>query len=313
MRFIGVFNRDGGTFKTTDMDAFAAKAVEILEAKGHTLDARIVEGKDLIAELQRAAGDAEILLAGGGDGTISAAAAIAHKQGVPLAVLPAGTMNLFARSLQMPLGLEPALEAIAGGEIRQIDIATANGRPFVHQFAVGIHAKLVKLRESLSYSSRIGKMAASTRAFASALSHAPNFHADVTTKTGVERRSTAGIAVSNNPLEGPLLHADRLDAGVLGIYIIAPLTPWIVTKLCSGVLQGKWKALPEIIDREAREVTLRFPRKKIGAMAVIDGELVKLADKVELKIHPGELQVMMPKAAADAVPADAPEVALTPA
>jgi diacylglycerol kinase family enzyme len=178
---------------------------------------------------------------------------------------------------------------------------------------VGIHAKLVKLRESLSYSSRIGKMAASTRAFANALSHAPNFHADVTTKNGVERRSTAGISVSNNPLEGPMLHADRLDAGVLGIYIIAPLTPWIVTKLCFGVLGGKWKALPEIVDREARQVTLRFPSKKAGAMAVIDGELVKLADKVELKIHPGELQVVMPKAAAEDATADATEIVLTPA
>lgn len=313
MRFIGVFNRDGGTFKTTDMEAFAASAVDIFTTAGHELDARIVEGKQLIDELKRAASEAEVLLAGGGDGTISAAAAIAYEQEVPLAVLPAGTMNLFARSLQMPLDLEGALRAIADGEVKDIDIATANGRPFVHQFSVGIHAKLVKLRESLSYSNRIGKMLASTRAFASALSNAPNFHADVTTKTGVERRSTAGISVSNNPLEGPMLHADRPDAGVLGIYIIAPLTPWIVAKLSLGVLRGKWKALPEVIDREARGVTLRFPRKKVGAMAVIDGELVKLADKVELKIHPGALRVVMPKAIADEAPDDASEIVLTPA
>jgi diacylglycerol kinase family enzyme len=313
MRFIGVFNRDGGTFKTTDMSAFALKASEILRAHGHELDARIVEGKDLIAELERAAREAEVLLAGGGDGTISAAAAIAFKLGVPLAVLPAGTMNLFARTLQMPLDLDAALEAIATGEIRPIDIATANGRPFVHQFSVGIHAKLVKLREELSYSSRIGKMLASTRAFATALSNAPNFHADVVTKSGVARRVTAGISVSNNPLEGPLLHADRLDAGVLGIYVIAPLTPWIVAKLFVGVLGGQWKALPEVIDREAREVTLRFPRKTAGAMAVIDGELVKLADTVELKIHPAALEVVMPKAVAEEAPDEPTEIILTPA
>src|SRR5690606_177785 len=115
--------------------------------------------------------------------------------------LPAGTMNLFARSLQMPLDLEQALEAVATGEIRPADIATANGRPFVHQFSVGIHAKLVKLRETLTYRSRIGKMLASTRAFASAVANAPAFHADVVTRRGVERRATSGISVSNNPLE----------------------------------------------------------------------------------------------------------------
>jgi diacylglycerol kinase family enzyme len=311
MRYIGVFNRDGGTFKTTDMDAFASTAIEIFTARGHELDVRIVEGKDLIAELKRAAKDAEVLLAGGGDGTISAAAGIAYKQGVPLAVLPAGTMNLFARSLQMPLELEAALEAIADGELKPVDIATANDRPFVHQFSVGIHAKLVKLRESLDYKSRLGKMAASSRAFASALSNAPNFTADVTTKKGVERRSTAGISVSNNALEGPMLRAERLDAGILGIYIIAPLTPWIVAKLFLGVARGKWKTLPEIVDREAREVTLHFPRKKAGAMAVIDGELVKLADKVELKIHPGALQVVMPKVRAE-TPAETAETVVAP-
>jgi diacylglycerol kinase family enzyme len=230
---------------------------------------------------------------------------------VPLGVLPAGTMNLFARSLQIPLNLERALEAVAGGKIQPADIATANGRPFIHQFSVGIHAKLVKLRETLSYNSRIGKMAASVRAFTSAVANAPSFQADVVTKRGVERRATSGISVSNNPLEGPLPHAPSLDAGVLGIYIIAPLTPAIVARLCLATLRGQWKALPEISDREAKEITLRFPSRKRGAAAVIDGELMKLSDTVELKIHPGALQVMMPKAAAPA--SDEAEIVLTPA
>jgi diacylglycerol kinase family enzyme len=312
MRFIGVFNRDGGTFKTTDMEAFAAKAVDIFAAAGHELEPRIVAGGDLIVQLKRAAREAEVLLAGGGDGTISAAAAIAFHQGVPLAVLPAGTMNLFARSLQVPLELEPALEALATGEIVNVDIATANGRPFVHQFSVGIHAKLVKLRESLTYKSRIGKMIASTRAFLGALYNAPNFHADVMTLNGVERRSTAGISVSNNPLDGRLPIADRLDRGVLGIYIIAPLTPLSVIRLGFGALRGQWKALPEIVDKEAHEVTLRFPRKKSDSVAAIDGELLKLTETVELKVHPGALKVVIPRTL-EAPPADSSQTVLTPA
>jgi diacylglycerol kinase family enzyme len=294
------------------MAAFAVRASEIFHAHGHTLDARIVEGKELIDALRRAAGEAEVLLAGGGDGTISAAAGIAFKQKVPLAVLPAGTMNLFARSLQLPMNLEAALEAIAGGEIAKLDIATANGRPFVHQFSVGIHAKLVKMREQLTYKSRVGKMMASTRAFVSALSNAPNFHADVLTPKGVERRATAGISVSNNPLDGALAVAERLDRGVLGIYIIAPLTPWVVARLAIGAVRGKWRALPEIVDREAKQVTLRFPRKKAGALAAIDGELLKLDDVVELKIHPGALQVVMPSAIADQEPAHSADITLAP-
>jgi diacylglycerol kinase family enzyme len=312
MQFIGVFNRDGGTFKTTDMEAFADRAREIFAARGHSMDPRIVHGDELIAELERAATEGQVIVAGGGDGTISAAASIAFRRSVTLAVVPAGTMNLFARSLQMPLNAEASLEAIADGAVRAIDIATANGRPFIHQFSVGIHAKLVKLRETLSYRSRIGKIVASFRAFAGAVLRPPNFHAHVMTRRGMEQRSTAGITVSNNPLEGSLPHAERLDAGVLGLYIIAPLTPWVVAKLCYCALRGKWKSLPEIIDREAREITLRFPRKKANAVAVLDGELVKLAETVELRIHPGALKVVMPRAALEAEPRPA-EIVLTPA
>ncbi len=312
MRFIGVLNRDGGTFRTTDMEAFAARAVDIFAAHGHRFEPRVVEGEGLLDALARAAAEADVLVAGGGDGTISAAAGIAYAQGVPLAVLPAGTMNLFARSLQMPLELDAALEAIAGGEIRAIDIATANGRPFVHQFSVGVHVKLVKLRDALAYSSRLGKMAASVRAFWTAVANAPTFHVDVTTPRGVERRRTAGISVSNNPLEGQLPHAERLDAGVLGIYIIAPLTLPIVLRLAFAVLRGRWKSLPEIADREARAVTIRFPRRKRTSSAAIDGEVIRLDAAVELEIHPGALRVMLPSASVPSGPDEAGD-ALAPA
>lgn len=294
MHFIGVFNRGGGTFRTMDMDAFAARAMEVFAGHGDVLEARLVEGSDLIAQLQRAAREGDVLLAGGGDGTISAAAAVAFETGVPLAVLPAGTMNLFARTIGMPLDLDAALEAIAAGEVTAVDIATANGRPFVHQFSVGIHAKLVKLRDQLDYRSRLGKILASFRAALSVVFHPPNFRAEVKTARGFERRAIAGLSVSNNPLDGPLLHAEGLDAGVLGIYTVAPLTPWGVVRLAFGMLAGRWKLLPEVAQREAREATLSFPRLRAKAVAAIDGELVPLPKRVELRIHPHGLKVVMP-------------------
>lgn len=304
MHYVGVFNRDGGTFKTTDMDAFAAKAVEVFAVAGHTLEPRVVEGGGLIAALKQGAKDADVLLAGGGDGTISAAAGIAFEKGIPLAVLPAGTMNLFARSLGIPLNLDAALAALAAGEMAEVDIATANERPFIHQFSVGIHPKMVKLRESLTYKSRIGKMLASTRAAVNAATHAPNFWVEIRTGRGVERRRTAGISISNNPLdEGHLPLADNLDRGVLGIYIVQPLTTRGMLRLAFGLLRGKFKSLPEVNDREAREATIRFPRKTSSAMAVIDGELIKLPERIDLKIHPGALRVVLPRAAEAEQPA----------
>ena len=103
-----------------------------------------------------------------------------------------------------------------------------------------------------------------------------------------------------------------LSLWMAGLTVLAGALPALVAKLCLATLRGQWKALPEVSDREAREITLRFPRRSKGAVAVIDGELVKLAEIVDLKIHPSALQVVMPKAneAAAAGPA---EIVLTPA
>ena len=240
------------------------------------------------------------MLAGGGDGTISSAAAIAYETGTPLAVLPVGTMNLFARALKVPLVLAEALEALAGGEIGSVDIATANDRPFVHQFGVGIHARLVRIRENMSYGSRTGKMLASLRAIAAAAINPPQFEAEFHTRKGIEKRRVSGIAVSNNPLGDGQIYADRLDAGVLGVYVAAPVSTSELLKLAADVFMGTWRASPMVSEKEIDEVTLHFPKRKRGAHAVIDGELIKLDRSVTLKAHPGALRVVLPKVPAPA-------------
>jgi diacylglycerol kinase family enzyme len=305
MHFVGIFNQDGGTFRTMDMQAFAAQASAVFAAAGHALEARVIAGDDLIGVLAQVVADGRVegLLVGGGDGTISAAADACFHSGKPLAVLPAGTMNLFARSLGVPLDLGEALAALASGTVRQVDIATANDRPFVHQFAVGIHTRLVRMREQLVYRSRMGKIIASGRAILRAVSQPPVFLADIETARGRERRSATGISVTNNPIgEGHVPFADRLDGGVLGVYLLRPLPPLALARFCIDVVVGHWKHTPEVSERAVSSVILSFPRRKRGAHALIDGELIDLPERVDLRIHPGALAVVAPLVvAADAV------------
>lgn len=303
MHFIGVLNKDGGTFRTMDMAAFAASAEAAFAAQGHSLECRIVGGDELEAELERAASDpaSDALLAGGGDGTISAAAGICFRHRMALAVLPAGTMNLFARSLGVPLQLEAAVDAIARGEVGAVDIATANGRPFVHQFSVGMHSRLVKIRNSLSYSSRWGKIVASVQAVALALSRPLVFAADITTRSGSERRKATAIAVSNNVLgEGHVPYAEAVDRGVLGIYVVRPMPAYELARLALSLVFGNWKAHPLVSEKEVEQVILSFPKRKRSAQAVIDGELIPLAPRVDLRIHARGLKVVLPGSPAQA-------------
>lgn len=299
MKFCAILNRDGGTLRTMDLDALCAKARRIFESEGHELDCRVIAGKSVEAELRKASHDTgvDIVLAGGGDGTISTAAAMAFKSGKPLAVLPAGTMNLFGRALGMPLDLDRALLAIARGRVDRIDVATANGQPFVHQFGVGIHARLVRIRNGMSYRSRLGKILASLRAiFASAI-NPPRFEVEFYSADGGRTVVASGIAISTNPLDdSPIPVAATLTAGVLGVYIAHSVTTNELLNLAFDVMTGRWRTNSAVSETEVRELVLRFPKRKRGTHAVIDGELIDLESAITLQIHPQALPVVLPAA-----------------
>ncbi len=297
MHFIGVFNRDGGTLRTLDLAEFCQQADAIFAAAGHSFECRVCAGGELVDTLRRASRDpkADAILAAGGDGTISAAATACFESQVPLAVLPAGTMNLFAHSLKMPLDLEEALEAVAAGSVDAVDIATANGAPFIHQFAVGLHARLIRRREGITYNGRIGKVFASTRAVFRALMQPLRFDAEIRTSRGKELRKASAISVSNNLLsEGHAPYAEKIDQGILGVYVVKPLPPLELARLLFTLMFGSWKHHRGVSEREVTQVTLRFPHRKSSAQAVIDGELVPLEKLVDLRIHPRGLKVVLP-------------------
>lgn len=299
MKIIAVFNREGGTLRSLDIGKFCAQAREIFARRGHELDCRPVSAREIITALEEAAmkGDGDVLMAGGGDGTVSAAADIAWKTGIALAVLPAGTMNLFARSLKVPLTLTGALEALASGEIRNVDIATANGRPFVHQFALGFHPRMVRMRKNFRYDSRLGKMLASARAIGMVIKDPPSFPVELTIGGKTILREVSALAISNNPYgNAPLPYAPDVETGFLGIYIAGPLASRGYMRLMADITLGRWRSNSDVEEMRAREVGLRFPQLRRNANAVIDGELVPLKDEiVRIVIHPGALRVLVPR------------------
>jgi diacylglycerol kinase family enzyme len=296
MNLFAVFNRDGGTFKTTDMSAYCARATETFKAAGHEIECHVVSGNKVVETMERAASTkgVEGLIAGGGDGTISAAAGIAWKSGITLGVVPAGTMNLFARSLKLPLDIWQVLDALATGVPENIDIASANGKSFVHQFSAGMHARMVRYRNSMNFGSRLGKIRASTRAAIGVVFNPPEFEVEFNAEGKIGHRRVSAISVSNNEFgRDPLMYADRLDRGELGFYIADPLQPATAAKLVLDILRGRLKENPSVTAMTATELELHFPKKRHDIRCVIDGELLPMDRDVLLKIHAGELTVLV--------------------
>lgn len=299
MRVCAILNRGGGTLRTTDLDAYEKHLRDAFTEAGHDLEINVVDGKDLIKALKKAADnpDSEVILAGGGDGTISAAADIIAHSDKALAVIPAGTMNLFARSLGIPLDIWEAAPLLANGKMREGDIASANGRHFIHQFSVGMQPRMVRERERAHYNSRFGKILASTRATFNMMFNPPFFRAEI--QADGDELATGEfsmIAVSTNPYgKGHIPFADTVDAGVLGVYHTPHLDHTSSMKLVADLMVGGWEANESFSANEARKVHLSFPKKKKSAQAVIDGELIKLAPEVTIEIHPGALKVIVPQ------------------
>ncbi len=295
MNLVLILNRDAGALRGVDAGQAAEALAAIFRERGHAVATEVREGKDAVGAIERAcrSGDADAIIAGGGDGTISAAAAAAAECGVALGVLPLGTMNLFARSLGMPLEMQAAAAALADGILAEVDICEVNDRLFVHHVAIGLHAKLVRARERMDYASRLGKMRASLQAWWMVVRRPPRLDATILADARSFRRRTAAILLSNNPLgEGHLPYADDPSEGALGLYVVRSRRLPDLVKLTALIAVGAIADNPHLEKWFAREIEIGLATTRVDAS--LDGEIVTLATPLSIRSRRGGLRVLRP-------------------
>ncbi|MCU1668469.1 MAG: putative glycerophosphatase [Blastococcus sp.] len=120
---------------------------------------------ELLGEAARS-GRARALGVAGGDGSVAAAAAVALEHGLPLAVVPAGTLNHFARDVGLDTP-SAVVDAVVSGEAVLVDVAEVNGTPFLNTSSIGAYPEMVRRRDRMS--GRLGKWLALTVAAAQVL------------------------------------------------------------------------------------------------------------------------------------------------
>ena len=137
-----------------------ARAVELLTRAGVELvDALAVEHPTRIkAEVRRAVDVAPMVIVGGGDGTLSSTIDYFKDHDTVFALLPLGTANSFARALGIPLDLPGAVEVIANGVPRQIDLGCVDGDYFGNSAAIGLSPLIARTvpRKLKKYLGRAG-------------------------------------------------------------------------------------------------------------------------------------------------------------
>ena len=153
-------------------------------------------GRDAGASARAALEDgAELLIAAGGDGTVSMVAGAVSGRGVPLGVLPLGTSNSVAAALGIPGDEAGAIETIASGRPRAIDTAIANGRTMLLHASLGFHAEAVG-QTSRDEKHRLGPLAYVKHGL-SKLSELTPFDVQIETEREVIRCRATNVTVAN--------------------------------------------------------------------------------------------------------------------
>ncbi|MCJ2544033.1 YegS/Rv2252/BmrU family lipid kinase [Thermostichus vulcanus] len=123
----------------------------------HVLITQPDRGAKSLAE-EALAAQPDLVIASGGDGTVSAVAGVLLGSGIPLGVIPRGTANAFAAALGIPDDLERACDLILAGSTRVVDAARCDGEPMILLAGIGFEAETIE-RASRELKTRFGPLA----------------------------------------------------------------------------------------------------------------------------------------------------------
>lgn len=133
------------TASRSGADAFEQAREKLTGAGVELIDARSVDDPETLPhEIKAAVKRAPMVIVGGGDGTLSETVDDFLGSDTVFALLPLGTANSFARTLGIPLDLDGAIDVIANGLPRQIDLAAINGDYFLNNAALGLAPKVAE-------------------------------------------------------------------------------------------------------------------------------------------------------------------------
>jgi diacylglycerol kinase (ATP) len=248
--------------------------------------------EDLSPLIVQHAKDVDCAVVGGGDGTLNAAAFGVIEAGLPLGILPLGTANDLARTLDIPPDLDSAAQIIADGHTRKIDLGIVNGEPFFNVASLGLSAELAqKLTRDIKR--RWGRLGYALVAL-NVLAHAKPFRATIHSEKEAVRVRTLQIAVGNGRFYGGG-NAVEQDAAIddhhLDLYSLELERAWKLALMARSFRHGRHGAWNEVRAVRAKEFDIRTRKPKpINA----DGEIVTQTP-AHFSIRPAAVTVFAPK------------------
>jgi diacylglycerol kinase family enzyme len=276
-----------------DAGGSADAARKVLTKAGFDVEA--VDPSELERRLEAAIkGGTKRILVAGGDGTIATAAALVANKDIELAVLPAGTLNHFARDHGIPTDLNEAAVAATGGVVVGADIGYVDDSVFLNTSSIGAYVTFVRDRERLE--KYVGYRIASLIAAVQTLYHLRTFSVTLEVEGGRKtyRSSLIFIGVGERELKMPTL-GSRVKNGRRGLHVMIVRghgKARLFTIALAAIAKGTKEAskLPEfenfVVD--SCRIDLTRARATIG----VDGELKKMRTPLDFRIERDALHLV---------------------
>lgn len=240
-----------------------------------------------------AASSSSAIVISGGDGTLCRTAPFLLEAGRPIGILPTGTANDFARTVNIPMAPVAAAEVIIAGHTRPVDLGEANGHPFFNVASIGMSVTLTaKLTHTVK--KRWGRAAYAVSALKAAASAEP-FSAHIVTPHEAVDVRTLQIAVGNGRYYGGGTAIDAnatIDDGLLHLYSLEMTSPWAMLPMLWAFRKGthgRWASVRTYVDTEIR-IETRRPRE-VNA----DGEIITTTP-CTFRVLPKALTILAPRA-----------------
>jgi diacylglycerol kinase family enzyme len=295
MRIAVVMNAASGT-GGEDADQREQHIRDAFQAAGVEPEIHHMDPERLTESIREIARDAGLVVAAGGDGTVSAVAGVLAGGTVPMAVLPLGTLNHFAKDLGMPLDLTEAAAAIVAGVQQPIDVGEVNGRVFVNNSSIGLYPETVIHRDRERERKGRSKWTAMVIAALRVLRRFPLLSARITAPgQALSVCTTPLIFIGNNEYKVNVLELGeraRLDRGKLSLYMMRCKGRLYMFWLMVRAILGRLDAVRDFEAVATTEVTVRLRERHL--MVALDGEVTKLRSPLHYRIRPGALTVIAP-------------------
>jgi YegS/Rv2252/BmrU family lipid kinase len=264
------------------------------------VDMSLAQSGAELTELARDAvrGSHKVIVAAGGDGTVNSVASAVVDSDMILGVLPLGTLNHFARDLRIPFDLEAAVHTIVAGHTTEVDVGQVNDRTFLNNSSLGLYPIIVREREKRQRLGS-GKWPAFVWATVQAFRRYPFLNVRLRVNDEFLDRTTPFVFVGNNEYAMESFNIgsrERLDRGVLSIYITDRTGRWRLISLALRAVVGRLRNDKDFLALRSNEVKIETGHRRLRV--AFDGEVEVMETPLRYQVRTRALRVIVPEEAA---------------